>query len=649
MLVTTEIAGQATLPVRPRPQEPGPPEATPEGVPAFEPGLLSDIALALVDVDTHRHDTDALLRLTAARTRLAQAMLACSPAGFAAAWSGAVLSLHERMVTMGLAQVPAEAADEGVLARLRHFLQGSLAPLEAPATLAVSMLYIGPHLQQPRRFLDDEPVALGPVYRKYLFGPPASFRLPNEADLYARHMTALLREIVQGLDSGRQAAHWLGVALDFVNQSSMIPLYFAESALHEVMGLRARVIETLLGQLQGSPGLDHTFAPRLPGRRVRLGVLAAHFRPQTETYATLPVYAGLDRGRFEVVLISCLAVGDSPLEQHCRSFADSVVDLSGDTVTDVERIRALDLDAIWIGTNVTATLNSVVQLSAHRLARLQMTGGCSPVTSGLRHIDVFVSGKGTEVEDAATHYTERLRLLPGPAHCFDMATSVAASHTGGATVARSSLGLPEGVPVFVSGANFFKIVPELLDAWVDILARTPGSRLLLFPFNPNWTSRYPVANFTLQVRQRAASRGVKAERIVIVPPLPNRDGVLALLRVADVYLDSFPYSGMTSLLDPLEVGLPIVATQGLYQRQRMAASALHALGLADWLTEGTGGYVERAVQLALEPARRDAMRAALARAMATAPRFLDAAWYSSALADIIADEIASRAGPAGAP
>jgi predicted O-linked N-acetylglucosamine transferase (SPINDLY family) len=105
---------------------------------------------------------------------------------------------------------------------------------------------------------------------------------------------------------------------------------------------------------------------------------------------------------------------------------------------------------------------------------------------------------------------------------------------------------------------------------------------LLFPFNPNWHDDYPVANFNLHVARSANDRGVSADRFIIVPPLEDRSHVLELLKAADIYVDSFPYSGMTSsLLDPLEAGLPIVAIEGGCQRQRMSASALRLLDLAD--------------------------------------------------------------------
>jgi len=488
-------------------------------------------------------------------------------------------------------------------------------------------------LLQPRQSIPSVQGGMQARYRQYLFTPPVSFRDIGETDRYAQYFVDVMEEVVAGIESKQDAPYWDAVAIDFVNTSSMIPLYFANSPLLGAMRLRAKLIEHLISKQVSSPGLNFVFPPR-PHRRIRFGVLAAHFRPQTETYATLPVYSHLDRAQFEVVLISHLAFEGQPLERHCLSFADRSLNLTGSMGVDVNLIRDLDLDALWIGTNLTAVMNYIVQLAVHRLARLQMTGGCSPTTTGFNNIDVFVSGELTEPADAQAHYTERLFLVDGPAHCFDMAESLVKAEVS-QTITRSSLGIADGVTVFVSGANFFKIIPELLDCWLEILQKTESSRILLFPFNPNWTSKYPVANFLLEISRRANMVGISSDRFVIVPPLPDRSAVLGLIQLADVYLDSFPYSGMTSLLDPLELGVPIIAIQGTCQRQRMSASALLSLGLDDWLVDSSETYVIRAVELANSQPKRESMRKLLLTAMTNSPKFLDAQWYSKAIGQIV--------------
>src|SRR5262249_33285512 len=150
----------------------------------------------------------------------------------------------------------------------------------------------------------------------------------------------------------------------------------------------------------------------------------------------------------------------------------------------------------------------------HRLARIQITLVTSCATSGMRHMDYYLSGRLSEpAEGAQDHYTEKLLLVDGPAHCYDFATERRSASPNGPT--RASLGIPPEAVVFASGANFFKVIPEVQEVWIQILERSPGSYLLLYPFNPNWSSSYPVGRFLERFKKSAAARGIAPERLIV--------------------------------------------------------------------------------------------------------------------------------------
>ena len=500
--------------------------------------------------------------------------------------------------------------------------------------LLKSFLYIRPYKNKSAFNILSIPLELQKIGRRYFFTSPDFFSNPGEADEYAEYFNKIIEEIASNIARTPHDPLWNSIALDFVNMGTTIPLYFSNSNLKKSMTLRAQIIEHLISNQKDSCGLSYVF-PQRKSKRIKLGVLAAHYRPQTETYATLPVYCNLDSGKFEIILISQLPFGTDPLEDHCLSFAQDSLQLSGMLASDVKAIRDLELDAIWVGTNLTAVMNYIVQLSVHRLAPLQITGGCSPCTTGFKNLDIFVSGKSTESANASSDYTEDLHLIDGPAHCFDMAHSLQAYEKDLNLTTRSSLGILDEEVVFVSGANFFKIIPELLTTWIKILKETKSSKIVLFPFNPNWTSRYPVANFLIQIENQCIVHGVSKDRFIIVPPLPNRAAVLNLIAVADIYLDSFPYSGMTSLLDPMAVGLPIVAIEGDFQRQRMSASALQSLGLSKWLVKSEHLYIEKSVALVDDVQLRQQMKIDLEKSMKAGPKFLDSLWYSKEIETLL--------------
>jgi hypothetical protein len=198
--------------------------------------------------------------------------------------------------------------------------------------------------------------------------------------------------------------------------------------------------------------------------------------------------------------------------------------------------------------------------------------------------------------------------------------------------------------LFVTAANYFKIVPELQITWAKLLAAVPGSRLLVHPFNPNWVSSYPIKRLCAEFDRVLTEHGVATDRLIVsTTRFPSRTDVKELLRVGDIYLDSFPFGGVNSLVDPLEVGIPVIAWEGETFRSRMGAALLRALGLPELIVQDVNAYLLLAVQLATDPTWRSELRTKIQDRMERTPVFLDSLAASEtfgALAEAAFDELA---------
>ena len=96
-----------------------------------------------------------------------------------------------------------------------------------------------------------------------------------------------------------------------------------------------------------------------------------------------------------------------------------------------------------------------------------------------------------------------------------------------------------------------------------------------------------------------AEHGVASERLLVsTEKFASRSDVKELLAVGDVYLDSFPFGGVNSLVDPLELGIPVIAWEGETFRARMGAALLRSLGLEDLVATNETHYREIAAALA---------------------------------------------------
>jgi len=190
----------------------------------------------------------------------------------------------------------------------------------------------------------------------------------------------------------------------------------------------------------------------------------------------------------------------------------------------------------------------------------------------------------------------------------------------GALPYRPGADLPEPVgppddragPLFGFFNNPLKISEPLLDAWAVILARVPDARLLL-KFG---SLDDPVIR--LDLARRLARRGVAPHRLQFAGMTLWEDH-LRTLSTLDIALDSFPGNGGMTSWETVCMGVPLVCLRGDRPNGRVSASILAGLGRADLVAETAEAYIDLAVALAIDPARRRELGGAARTAARASP------------------------------
>ncbi|MGB3190760.1 MAG: glycosyltransferase [Limnoraphis sp.] len=533
--------------------------------------------------------------------------------------------IHQTLLNSGIKNEPLTEAEQLTVNQwIAYFSQG-LNQQNAIQHLLATMLYGYPH-QLPSQWYKNAPIPNWFVndYLTFMLTAPHFFQEKGEVERYYSYIQGWVDYLHSRIFSDKSSKIWKDIANVFLLRMNGIPLYFSSENLKELYIKRAEIMEFAI--LSQGNKLNYIFPKRSENRdKIRLGILSNHFNPQTETYSTLPVFEHLDQNQFEIILYTC-QINNHPLEKYCQSRADRWLKLPKKLSDQVQTIRQDDLDILLIGTNVTAVTNSITLLALHRLARIQVTSTSSCVTTGMRNIDYYISGNLTESPQAPQQYSEKLAVIEGTAHCFNYYAIAPEQPT--VNPQRSDLKLDENTVVFISGANFYKIIPELRETWAKILAKVPNSVLILYPFNPNWTSSYARIPFLNHLKTSFERYNVQPSRLLILDTQPSRTDIKQYLKLADVYLDSYPFSGVNSLVDPLEVSLVTITQEGDSFRSRMGASLLRSLALNDLIVDSEDAYINLAVQLATNPQLRQQYSHQIQQKMQQNPSFLDSFSYS---------------------
>ncbi|MBI5276265.1 MAG: tetratricopeptide repeat protein [Burkholderiales bacterium] len=355
-------------------------------------------------------------------------------------------------------------------------------------------------------------------------------------------------------------------------------------------------------------------APRLAGRRIRIGYVSRDFREHSVRFFFMPLLRHHDRGRFDVTCYH-----DTPKRDAAHLALRGVSEDAGDEWVEAS---GMDDDAL-AGRILDDGIDVLVDLAGHsrsnrlalfarRLAPLQVTALGYPPTTGLPVMDLKLSDAIADPPGADAYYSEKLLRLDAGFWCFEPPAD--APPVAPAPCAAS------GVFTFGCYGEAAKISDAVLTAWAGIFRRAPLARLLV---------KAPVAgdaDLRAALAGRFADAGLPMDRVTFTGATVPLKAFLAEYARVDAILDTWPFNGGTTTCLALWMGVPVLGVAGDMLCSRMGASMLTRVGLADWVAPDAAAHVDAAVQLANEPARAASLRAGLRERVARSPLVDGRAW-----------------------
>ena len=382
-------------------------------------------------------------------------------------------------------------------------------------------------------------------------------------------------------------------------------------------------------KIQPLPRVARTGQPT--DRRLRIGYLSSDFQEHAVGYLIVEALECHDRDRFEIFAYSYGPSDESVMRQRLRAACEHFVDIAWQP--DDIAARQIHADALDLLVDLKGyTLSDRLSIMARRPCAIQATWLGYPGTTGASFIDYAIADPFIVPPDAERHYSERILRLPDCYQPNDRKRVVAE------TQPRSAYGLPEHAFVFCCFNQTNKITPDVFALWMGLLHTVEGSVLWILESNA------PAKRNLLAAAQ---AHGVGAERLVFAPRVPNADH-LARYRVADLALDTHPYTSHTTLSDALWCGCPAIALCGETFAARVSGSILTAAGLPELVTYDLGEHERLAMQMALDPSLLAAARGCVARARDDSALF-DTTRLTRALEDLYAKLIREHAVAVGQP
>ena len=345
-----------------------------------------------------------------------------------------------------------------------------------------------------------------------------------------------------------------------------------------------------------------------PNKRLRIGLLGLFHRSPV-TALTEAAFAAMDRDRFEII---CYSVGgkEDPVTARYRTLGPFHAVGHLDDAALANRVRS---DRIDILIELAGYLrDGRLSVLARRAAPVQIKwAGAQFHTTGIAEVDFLITDVRETPPELAPLYGEQLLVMPGSYACWTPPEE-----------SPEPVGPPRESNGFITFGSFnsmMKITAPTIAAWSAILARVPGSRMLL--------TAPALGEAAVEERLRAAfeSHGITHDRLETRGLMPQH-ALLSAYNEIDIALSPFPYNAGVTLLEGLWMGVPAIALSGESFASRHGASHLGAVGLADWAVSSEEAYIDRAISAAGDVDTLSNLRATLratlrVSALCDAPRF----------------------------
>jgi predicted O-linked N-acetylglucosamine transferase (SPINDLY family) len=327
-----------------------------------------------------------------------------------------------------------------------------------------------------------------------------------------------------------------------------------------------------------------------------VGFVSSHLYAHSVARFFGSLVTGLDRARFETFAWHTGEHADGT-SASIAAAVDHFHHRFSPPLEVARAIRAAQLDALVL---LDVGMDPATQvLGSLRLAPVQCAAYGHPVTTGLAHVDYFLSGELLDSAEAQRDYSEALVRLPGigatPQHPPD-------GSDGGWLHA-----IADDLPWLLCLQNPLKLTPDFDDVLVEILA-CHRVRIGVFAVSPPIAARWRE-----RIGARLEARGGDAiDRLHLLPPVSHAD-LVAGIACATLVLDTPHFSGGSTSLDAIAAATPVVAFKGNRLRANQTTAMLQLAGAAELIAADADDYLGIVGRLLADPIERgrlsDALRA----------------------------------------
>ena len=318
-------------------------------------------------------------------------------------------------------------------------------------------------------------------------------------------------------------------------------------------------------------------------KKIRIGYFSADFRDHATSHLISQIFELHDKTKFELYgfylgrKIKTKDIWHERVKNSLNEFieVEKMTDLE---ISNLSRSKRIDI-AIDLMAHCGNGMENRFGAFVLGCAPLQINFLGYPGTSGSKSMNYIIADKIVIPKDQQENYSEKIIYMPDVYQPNLKKTKISDKN-----FFKKDFNLPNDKFIFCCFNQHQKITPNLFDIWMKILEKNSNSVLWLIDDNS-------ASNKNLVFE--ANKRKIDEKRLIFAKRLPL-DEHLKRIQLADLFLDTFPYSAHTTCSDSLRVGLPVLTMIGSSFASRVASSLLKSINLDELVVKSLKEYEDLA-------------------------------------------------------
>ncbi len=387
------------------------------------------------------------------------------------------------------------------------------------------------------------------------------------------------------------------------NEAASVP--FDLLSLYDSPLLQKKTSEIFIEKTFGSKKNYEPFLNKIENKKIRIGYYSADFYSHAMTHLLVRLFELHDKSKFEIIAFSFGPEKKDEISKRIKNSFSQFLKVNSKTNKEISQLsKKLNID---IAVDLMChTANNRIEIFSERCAPVQINYLGYPGTSGAKFIDYIIADKILIPTENQKYYSEKIIYLPNTYQVRDSKQKISNK-----IYTKKEMDLPEKGFVFCCFNQNYKINPNVYNIWMNLLKKTNDSVLWLIK-----DSELGAAN----LKKEAIKRGIEPNRIIFAKRMEISEH-LARHKLADLFIDTFPYTSHTTCSDALWSGLPVIARQGQSFPSRVSASLLNAVGLKDLITKTDKEYESLILKIVKSPNILKEIKKKLKKNILTEPLF----------------------------